>query len=286
MEAIISEQITMSGLAPGAPLFNLDDKERDVMERPIEGAEIEAALGRLLASAQFVKAHRMRRLLRFLVERRMACPAQSFKEVIIGIDVFDRDPARYDPADDPIVRVQVGRLRNRLQAYYALEGAHADVIFSVPLGSYAPAIERAGSHAGAAKTCYTLAIGPVQSIATDASARYFSLGLSEELSDRMYQQFGSSVVQHDMFVQSMPGTHAAHGQPRPHLHYRIEGSVRFENDRMRASFRLLDLCNGSITWSRQFDRHASATLLLQEQLATAVCCELQDYFSARQVRAV
>ncbi|NHZ93144.1 hypothetical protein F2P45_29650 [Massilia sp. CCM 8733] len=286
MEAIISEHIIQHALAPGAPLFTLDDEVPEVMERPIKGAEVTAALGRLLASAPFAKAHRMRRLLRFLVERRMACPAQSFKEMIIGIEVFDRDPARYDPAEDPIVRVQMGRLRKRLQTYYAMESVHADVIFSVPLGSFAPTIARAGRHAGSGEACYTIAIGPVQSIATDPSARYFSLGLSEELCDRMYQQFGSSVVQHDTFVQSIPGTGAPHAASGPRRHYRIEGSVRFENDLMRASFRLLDLCNGSITWSRQFDRQAACTVLLQEQLALAVCCELQAHFSGDRLRTV
>jgi TolB-like protein len=281
-----SKQTAQFWLASGTSRPPPLDSVYDVMTAPIEGAEIEASLGRLLASALFIKAHRMRRLLQFLVKRSMAGPAQSFKEVIIGIEVFDRDPARYDPAEDPIVRVQVGRLRTRLQTYYALEGEHADVVFSIPLGSYAPTIERARSHARSARTRYTIAIGAVQSITTDPSARYFSLGLSEELFDRMYQRFGSSVVQHGRFPHSNPRTDGAHAPPCSHLHYRIEGSVRFDSDMMRASFRLLDLRNGSITWSRQFDCHAAVTVLLQEQLAVAVCGELEAYFSRRELHAV
>ena len=252
--------------------------------QPIASAEIQAALKQLLSSTVFAKARRMRRLLQFLVERHMACSAQSFKEALIGIEVFDRDPAQYDPAEDPIVRVQMGRLRQRLACYYAQQGGAASVIFSVPLGSYIPEIARAtrpaAPAAAPASARQMLSIGPVQPITPDAQARCFSLGLSEELYDRMHHQFGSRVVQ-----QSVSGAGSAHAPRDTHVQYRLEGSVRVENDLTRASFRLLDLSDGRITWSRQFDRHAAATLLLQEQLALAVCAELQAHLSSHQAPA-
>ena len=38
----------------------------------------------------------------------------------IGIEVFHRNPATYDPNSDPIVRVNVSRLRERLVKHYAM----------------------------------------------------------------------------------------------------------------------------------------------------------------------
>jgi len=43
---------------------------------------------------------------------------------------------RFDPACDAIVRVEVGRLRNKLREYYATEGVDDDVLLDVPLGRY------------------------------------------------------------------------------------------------------------------------------------------------------
>jgi TolB-like protein len=60
------------------------------------------------------------------------------------VEVFGR-PADFDPQTDPLVRVEVGRLRRRLLAYYTAEGSDDPVRFEVPRGSnglgfhYAPA---------------------------------------------------------------------------------------------------------------------------------------------------
>ncbi|MDP9108781.1 MAG: hypothetical protein M3N23_06900, partial [Pseudomonadota bacterium] len=72
---------------------------------PVSQLEAERALEELLASPSFSKSPRMARLLRFLVAQRDAVDATSLGELAIGLAVFDRDPATYFPAEDPIVRV-------------------------------------------------------------------------------------------------------------------------------------------------------------------------------------
>ncbi|MBB5367085.1 MULTISPECIES: hypothetical protein [unclassified Janthinobacterium] len=242
----------------------------------IPRSEIMAALERLLGSAVFTRAHRMCRLLQFLVERRLACAAQNFKEYVIGVEVFNRNPALYDPADDPIVRVQVGRLRERLRLYYAGDGRHAGVIFSIPVGGYVPHIHRPDGCATLAGQSYMLALKSVRAIAADPASHWFSQGVSEELSDLLFRAFGSRIVPH-----TFSGAESADGTSRPpnNIRYWLEGSVRIEHARVRASFRLVDAWAACIAWSWQFDLQGPVTILLQEQLAADVCVQLQIYFS-------
>ena len=43
----------------------------------------------------------------------------ALRETTLALDVFRRDGATYDSAADPIVRVEMTRLRSRLAQYYA-----------------------------------------------------------------------------------------------------------------------------------------------------------------------
>ena len=73
-------------------------------------------LAAVLASPALAGAERLSRLLRFIVEETLHGREAQLKEVRIGLDVFGRKPESYDPAFDPIVRVQMGRLRSKLRA--------------------------------------------------------------------------------------------------------------------------------------------------------------------------
>ena len=53
---------------------------------------------------------------------------------------FRRKPD-FDPKTDPIVRVQVYRLRQKLKEYYELEGAQESILVEIPKGHYLPKFE-------------------------------------------------------------------------------------------------------------------------------------------------
>ncbi len=102
--------------------------------------EIRTELHRILASDLFLTAHRPRSFLSFVVDRSLAGTAPGIKEYLIGIEVFDRPPD-YDPKDDPIVRIEAGRLRKRLAEYYAGPGADDPILIEIPKGGYAPVFQ-------------------------------------------------------------------------------------------------------------------------------------------------
>src|SRR6185437_10609179 len=103
--------------------------------------EVLEHLEAVLGSRAFASSDRLRRFLRFIVERTIAGQKDDVKEYSIGIDVFDRAPG-YDPRTDPIVRVHASKLRDRLREYYATEGAQSRAQIDVPKGSYVPAFHR------------------------------------------------------------------------------------------------------------------------------------------------
>jgi len=102
--------------------------------------QVRAQLERILGSAGFAASERLRRFLRYVVERSLAGEAGQLKEYVIGRDVFDRDED-YDPRLDSIVRVEAGRLRTKIDEYYHGPGRADDVIIRLQRGSYAPVVE-------------------------------------------------------------------------------------------------------------------------------------------------
>ena len=73
-------------------------------------------LRRILESKPFRHSENLRRLLSYLAERSLSHSAEELKEYTIGVEVFGR-PASYDPQKDASVRVQVSRLRQKLEEY-------------------------------------------------------------------------------------------------------------------------------------------------------------------------
>ncbi len=72
-------------------------------------------------------------LLRYVVERSLA--GSPPKEFEIAVEALGRG-AEYDPEVDATVRVEAGRLRNRLREYYDTAGEQDPIFIDVPKGGY------------------------------------------------------------------------------------------------------------------------------------------------------
>lgn len=106
---------------------------------------IRSELDRLLASDFLRRSPSHLRLLRYLVERRLANDHGALREMAIGVEVFQRNPSTYDPKIDPIVRVNVSRLRERLVKHYAMFEAPPQVRIELPKGRYVPEFVELGA---------------------------------------------------------------------------------------------------------------------------------------------
>lgn len=76
------------------------------------------------------------KLLRYLARSAVEHPGAHLKEYQIATEVFGRS-SDFDPQMDSTVRVQVGRLRQKLHEYYTSEGVEDAVLVDLPKGSYA-----------------------------------------------------------------------------------------------------------------------------------------------------
>lgn len=101
--------------------------------------DMRGELERLKAAPEFARAPVLSRLLDFLVSESLAGRGGRLKAYQIAVDALGRGPD-FDPQSDSYPRVQAGRLRKALDAFYAENGpadqAHP-VRLSMPMGSYA-----------------------------------------------------------------------------------------------------------------------------------------------------
>ena len=76
------------------------------------------------------------KLLRYLAETSLDHHGAAVKEYQIATEVLGRSHG-FDPQNDSTVRVQAGRLRVKLEEYYAHEGANDEIVVELPRKSYA-----------------------------------------------------------------------------------------------------------------------------------------------------
>jgi serine/threonine-protein kinase len=97
-----------------------------------------AELNRICESVAFRHSHQHQQFLRHLIDCKLACRLAALREIALAIDFFRRPASTYDPKVDAVVRVEAGRLRQRLDRYYHGEGVGAPFEISMEKGSYLP----------------------------------------------------------------------------------------------------------------------------------------------------
>lgn len=98
---------------------------------------IRLALYKITGSPEFAASVQLRQFLTFVVEASIADPPVPLKGYTIATQALGRSD-NFNPATDPIVRVEAARLRKRLEDYYAGTGQTDPVRIIIPKGSYQP----------------------------------------------------------------------------------------------------------------------------------------------------
>lgn len=91
----------------------------------------------ILKSLPFRTSSRSKQFLSYVVLKSLDGHTDELKERTIGAEVFKRDP-NYSTGDDPVVRVQAGEVRRRLEQYYHSASSDLPVHIEIPVGSYVP----------------------------------------------------------------------------------------------------------------------------------------------------
>jgi len=86
---------------------------------------------KILESRTFRDTEVLKRLFEYLAQRTLSHQGYGLKEYTVGVEAFGK-PADYDPQIDSSVRVQTGKLRRKLEAYYLTEGCEDDLTVELP----------------------------------------------------------------------------------------------------------------------------------------------------------
>jgi len=109
----------------------------------VEPADVRAQVERVIRSKAFEASEVHRHLLQYLAEKAIQGDADRLKEYTIGLEAFGK-PDSYDPRRDSIVRLQVGRLRQKLAAYYEAEASPGELSIGLPKGGFKLFIQETG----------------------------------------------------------------------------------------------------------------------------------------------
>ena len=103
----------------------MDVSENDALEQ----------IQRLIQSDLFRFSELQRRLLVYLAEKSLRGEADQLKEYTIAVDALAK-PESYDPRRDSAVRLQTGKLRQKIREYYVTVGQADPVLVDFPKGRF------------------------------------------------------------------------------------------------------------------------------------------------------
>jgi hypothetical protein len=107
-----------------------------VAEESVVGNDLlREQIDRITRSDEFRNSEVLRRLLVYLAEKALTGEADKLKEYIVAIDGLGKPPS-YDPQHNSAVRIQVGRLRQKLAEYYRNEGLNDPLMVDLPKGRF------------------------------------------------------------------------------------------------------------------------------------------------------
>lgn len=237
---------------------------------------------KILASPVFSTSPRQQQLLRYLFEQSFSGHPGRLKGYVIGVELFGRGPD-FDPGNDAIVRVEVGRLRAKLREYYQGEGHKDHARLELPKGSYTLLLNPARPD-NSEKTIMraatdmrpTLAVLPLLNLSAETGQDYFVDGMTDSLIFGLSRLSGLLVISRQSTFTYRNSTKSSEAiADELGVRYLLQGSVQRQKNRVRITAHLADTKNGSLQWSERFDREVGDIFALQDEITRNVVRQLQ-----------
>jgi hypothetical protein len=125
-------------IAKADPLSEQGPKPEDILQQ----------MERVLASGEFHSPERGRKFFRFVVTETLEGRSQFLKAFTIANEIFGRQSS-FDAQNDPVVRIEAGRIRRGLERYYLVAGQSDAIVITIPKGGYVPHFEYAAGYRAA-----------------------------------------------------------------------------------------------------------------------------------------
>jgi AcrR family transcriptional regulator/TolB-like protein len=212
---------------------------------------IHAHLEKILASALFISTRRLKSVLRYLVLQAVNGTSAALNEYRIALEAFDKSES-FDPGTDPIVRVEMSRLRTRLERYYDDYIVDDGLSFELPRGTYALSIKDsfAGSITPASfgdSSPITIGISPLHAASGTRDTEMLCVQVTKELVEILGNEPYVSAVAHVTRVEPRIYGHLVTDTDRwPGIDFIVEGSMQTWSPLVYATMRLIDVKRGVV----------------------------------------
>ncbi len=240
-------------------------------------------LDRILASPEFHATDKVRDFLRYIVEEKLEGRAQRLKAYTIALAVFGRDK-NFDGTNDPIVRIQAGRLRRSLERYYLAAGTTDPILIDIPKGRYIPRFAAPAAQQDAMRPYNggmpwnrcgepAVVVLPVQDLSDMDSDPSLATGLTNEIVTELTRFQDIRVVSCYRAQQpaGFPADPVDIGRSLD-ARFVLECLVRRDATYEKVSAHLVDTSDGTRVWAEAFSHplEASSLIATQEQIARKV----------------
>lgn len=241
---------------------------------------IRTQLDRILGHPEFHATEKMREFLRFIVEETLAGNARSLKGFTIATEVFGRDE-EFDPAHDPVVRIQAGRLRRAVERYYLVAGRNDPIYIDIPKGGYVPVFSEApaaGAPGGATQaprrrdrvaSWPSILVIPFEDQTGREDLSFLSSGLATELGIELASTGDLRVM---LFSEALSRVRV--GESRPD--FEVRGSIRAEDSTIKVVIQLVGAKSGELLWtdSVKAELEDGRIIDFQEETAAAIAAQV------------
>jgi len=247
------------------------------MENPTSPSKQEVLhqLAKILRSPVFKDANMLRNFLSFIVQEQTKEEGMVLKQYNIAIHAFGRN-VNFDASNDPIVRIQAGRLRRNLALYYKEQGAGEEIVISLPKGSYIPKFDYSNdlktqqlstNHEGTVFNT-SLALFPIKNLSANQEKDHIVEGFNDELLIELSRYKDLEVIR--MKEESNFLTKNSVSR------FCLEGSIRFAGESMKLSIGVTDNNKSQLLWSYQEKCNIDDCDLIkvQEDVATSIAQQI------------
>lgn len=243
----------------------------------VTAEDVEQQLHRILESAAFQRSERLRRFLRYSIKEGLGGKAHRVTEYAIALDVFDK-PENFDSRNDPVVRVEAGRLRSKIREYYATAGSNDELFVGIRDRGYLPLIrkrvpERSVWEAEGPEqhSAPCVAVLTFQDLSTDGSQAPFCEGLTHGILHGLIKERSLTVLSGALSKRLRAGSEDLRKKAAEFtVDYIVEGCVQRCGDRIRVIAELSDTKTGRSRWSQSMDHPVDDILSLQQVAAREV----------------
>ena len=256
-------------------------------------AAIREQLGHILASPDFHATDKMRDFLRYIVEEKLAGRSNRLKGYTIAVSVFGRGDD-FDAANDPIVRIQAGRLRRALERYYLAAGSRDPILIDIPKGRYVPRFASLSAHEGDVAVPEpapnspssrgarpTVAVLPITNLTHDADQLPLTVGLTDELVTELthFQDIVVIACHAAQRPDDFPADPVAIGR-KVGARFVLEATVRHDDESIKVSAHLIDTTAGERIWAESYSQPLEASRIIgaQEELARNVVAAIASEY--------